>query len=137
MSDFLTKLDIKFHNRARVIQDRFKRLKEATKSGALDVEDGFFDYVEDIEDVLESGRERIAAAGDVFEDLVMESQDNLNSWRKSRETKKLMKEAAKTEHYAEAAMDVALAALDEAEWALARAMMTRSMAENTAKEDAA
>lgn len=137
MSDFLTKLDIKFHNRARVITERFTSLKKAAKSGALDVEDGFFDYVNDIEDVLENGREHLAAAGDVLEDLVLESQDNLNSWRKGRETNKLMKEAAKTEHYAEAAMDVALAALDEADLALARAMMTRSMAENTARENAA
>ena len=137
MSDFLTKLDIKFHNRARVITERFTSLKKAAKSGVLDVEDGFFDYVNDIEDVLENGREHLAAAGDILEDLVLESQDNLNSWRKGRETNKLMKEAAKTEHYAEAAMDVALAALDEADLALARAMMTRSMAENTARENAA
>ena len=137
MSDFLTKLDIKFHNRARVITERFTSLKKAAKSGVLDVEDGFFDYVNDIEDVLENGREHLAAAGDILEDLVLESQDNLNSWRKGRETNKLLKEAAKTEHYAEAAMDVALAALDEADLALARAMMTRSMAENTARENAA
>lgn len=137
MSDLLTKLDIKFHNRIRVMQDRFAQLKSATKSGALEVEDDFFDYVDDIEDVLESGRERIAAASDIVEDWVIESQENVEKWRARRETKKLMKEADKTQHYAEAAMDVALSALDEAEWALARAMMTRSYADTVTQQDAA
>ena len=137
MTDFLTKMDIKFHNRIRLMQDRFGNLKQATKSGVLEVEDDFFNYVDDIEDVLESGRERIAAASDIVEDWVIESQENVENWRHRRETKKLMKEADKSQHYAEAAMDVALSALDEAELALARALMTRSYADDVIKDEAA
>ncbi len=137
MSDLLTKLDIKFHNRARVMQDRLSRLKTATKSGVLQIEDDFFDYVDEIEDVLESGRERIAAASDIVEDMVFESQEKIDDWRTKRESKKLIKEADKAQRYAEAAMDVALSALDEAELALARALMTRSYADTVAKSNAA
>jgi len=54
-----------------------------------------------------------------------------------RETKKLHKEADKTQSYAEAAMEIAMTALDEAEWALARALKTRSYADITAQDDAA
>ena len=39
----------------------------------------FFDYVDDIEDVLESGRERIAAASDIVEDWVLEKQENIEN----------------------------------------------------------
>lgn len=137
MTAFLTKMDIKFHTRMNVMQERFARLKKATKSGILDVEDGFFNYVDDIEDVLESGRERVEAASDVVEDWVIESQENVENWRHNREIKKLIKEADKTQHYAEAVVEIALAALDEAEWALARAMMTRSYADAVIKQDAA
>jgi len=137
MSDFLTKLDIKFHNRIGLMQERFKKLKQATKSGVLEVEDDFFDYVDDIEDVLEKGRERIAAASDILEDWVFENREDLEEWQKNRETKKLVKEAEKAQHYAEAAMDVALSALDEAEMALGRALVARSYAEDTVRENAA
>ena len=93
--------------------------------------------MDDIEDALESGRERVAAASDVVEDWVLEKQENIENWRSRRETKKLLKEADKTQNYAEAAMDVAMAALDEAEWALARALRTRSYAETVTQDDAA
>lgn len=135
MSDLLTRMDIKFHTRARQMQDRFKKLKEGTKSGIIHAEDDFFDYVDDIEDALESGRERVAAASDIVEDWILEKQETIENWRSHRESKKLLKEADKTQNYAEAAMDVAMAALDEAEWALARALMTRSYAKNSSQED--
>jgi len=137
MSDLLTRMDIKFHNRIHLMQERLKKLKDGSKAGLLHAEDDFFDYVDDIEDVLESGRERIATASDIVEDWVLEKQENIEKWRTRRETKKLLKEADKTQHYAEAAMDVALSALDEAEWALARALMTRSYADSAPQESAA
>lgn len=137
MSDLLTRMDIKFHTRARQMQDRFKKLKDGTKSGIIHAEDDFFDYIDDIEDAIESGRERVAAASDVVEDWVLEKQENIENWRSRRESKKLLKEANKTQDYAEAAMDVAMAALDEAEWALARALMTRSYADKVSQDDAA
>jgi len=137
MNDLLTRMDIKFHTRSKLMMDRLKKLKEGTKSGIIHAEDNFFDYVGDIEDSLESGRERVAAASDIVEDWVLEKQENLENWRARRETKKLLKEADKTQNYAEAAMDVAMAALDEAEWALARALRTRSYAETIPQDDAA
>jgi len=137
MNDLLTRMDIKFHTRSKLMMDRLKKLKEGTKSGIIHAEDNFFDYVDDIEDSLESGRERVAAASDIVEDWVLEKQENLENWRARRETKKLLKEADKTQNYAEAAMDVAMAALDEAEWALARALRTRSYAETIPQDDAA
>jgi len=136
MNDLLTRMDIKFHTRSKLMMDRLKKLKEGTKSGIIHAEDNFFDYVDDIEDSLESGRERVAAASDIVEDWVLEKQENLENWRARRETKKLLKEADKTQNYAEAAMDVAMAALDEAEWALARALRTRSYAETIPQDDA-
>jgi len=136
MSDLLTNIDIKFHARARLMQDRLKKLKDGTKTGVIHVEDDFFDYVDDIEDVLESGRERIAAASDIVEDWVLEKQENIENWRSRRDTKKLLSEADKTQHYAEAAMDVAMAALDEAELALARALITRNNATTVPAHDA-
>lgn len=133
MSDLLTRMDIKFHTRAKLMKERLEKLKKGTKSGVIHAEDDFFDYVDDIEDALESGRERVAAASDVVEDWVLEKQENIENWRSRRETKKLLKEADKTQNYAEAAM----AALDEAEWALARALRTRSYAETVTQDDAA
>jgi len=137
MSDLLTRMDIKFHTRTKLMQARFEKLKEGAKTGLVHAEDDFFDYVEDIEDALESGRERVAAASDIIEDWVLEKQENIESWRMRRETKKLHKEADKTQSYAEAAMEIAMTALDEAEWALARALKTRSYADITAQDDAA
>lgn len=136
MTDLLTRMDIKFHTRAKLMQERLKKLKDGTKAGVIHVEDDFFDYVDDIEDALESGRERAAAASDIVEDWVLEKRENIENWHARREAKKLLKEADKTQHYAEAAMDVAMAALDEAEWALARALMTRNYADIVPKEDA-
>lgn len=136
MSDLLTRMDIKFHTRAKLMQDRFQKLKDGTKTGIIHAEDDFFGYVDDIEDALESGRERVAAASDIVEDWILERQDNVEKWRSNRESKKLLKEADKTQKYAEAAMDVAMAALDEAEWALGRALMTRSYADTASQNDA-
>lgn len=137
MSDLLTRMDIQFHTRARLMQDRLKKLKDGTTSGIIHAEDDFFDYVDDIEDALESGRERVAAASDIVEDWILEKQENIENWRTRRESKQLMKEADKAQSYAEAAMDVAMSALDEAEWALARALRTRSYADTVLKDDAA
>lgn len=137
MTDLLTKLDIKFHDRVNAMQDRFDQLKRAAKSGFLVLEDDVFDYANDIEGAIEAGRERIDAAKNLIGDMTIESQENIDKWRKNRESKKLMREAEKTQHYAEASMEVAISALDEAEWALARALMTRSYAESVAEGDAA
>ncbi len=137
MSDLLNRMDIQLHARMKLMRTRLDKLKNGAKAGLEHAEDDFYDYVDDIEDALESGRERVAAASDIVEDWVLETQDNIENWRTRKETKKLAKEADKAHNYAEAAMDVAIASLDEAEWALARALRTRSYAESSEKEDAA
>jgi len=134
MSDLLTKLDIQFHNRVNTMQDRFTRLKNAAKSGMLVFEDDVFDAADDLAGALEQGRARMAKASSQIAEMAFETQDKIEDWRAHRETKKLLKEADKTQHYAEAAMDVAIAALDEAELALSHALKTRAFAEAAAQD---
>ncbi len=137
MSDLVTRLDIALHNRMQSFQDTINKFKRKTKDGMHDIEDEFYDKINDIEDVLEDGRERISKASETLDELALETMNNIKDWRKRREVKKLTKEAEKSRHYAEAAVDVALGALNEAEWAITRAYVTKEFAENLAEENAA
>jgi len=134
MSDLVTRMDIALHDRVQRIQNTIKTLKTSAVSEAHDLEDGFYDKIHEIEDVLKNGRERVSRAAEKIDDMALETLSNVLDWRAEREHKKLEKEAEKSKHYAEAAIDVAIGALDEAEWALSRAFMTKSLAENVADD---
>jgi len=137
MSDLVTRMDIALHNRVQSFQDTINKFKRKTKAEVHELEDEFYDKIQDIEDVLEDGRERIAKASETIDDMALETLNNIQVWRKRREIKKLAKEAEKSRHYAEAAVDVAIGALDEAEWAITRAYVTKEFAGNLAEENAA
>ena len=137
MSDLLTRFDITLHDRVQRLRERLSDMRGKADTGAHRLGDEFYEYIDEIEDVLEKGRERVAAASDILEDVVFESKDNIQDWKTRREIKKLRKEAERTQHYAEAALDVAIGALDEAEWALARAFMARSYADEIKDEETA
>lgn len=133
MSDLVTRMDIVLHDRVQNIQEALQKLKRKAKSEAQEFEDEFFDKIHNIEEVLKDGRERVNSATETIDDIALETLDNIKNWRTSRKVKKLEKEAEKSRHYAKAAIDVAIGALDEAEWAITRAYMTREFAENVSK----
>ena len=129
MSDLLTTMDIQIHKRISIMKNRIARLKQQTSKTAYNIEDNVEEVVEEIEDRLKSGRERINAARKTIENWSWEKGGDIEHWLKNRKASKLRKEADRIEEYAEAAMDVALSAIDEAELALTRALVARSQAD--------
>ena len=132
MTDLLTRLDVKFHNRVQLMQQSLAHLKERTIDGITELEDDFFDYIERVEETLTERREKFDAAEGVLDIWIAEKRESLKTWLDGREAEKLQEEAQKAQHYAEAAMEVAVGAMDKAEIALARALMAKSYA-NAAK----
>jgi len=137
MSDLVTRMDIALHNRVQSLQETINKFKRKTTAEVHELEDEFYDKIREIENVLADGRERLSKASNTIDNVALETLNNIQGWRKRREIKKLTKEAEKSRHYAEAAVDVAIGALDEAEWAITRAYVTKEFAENLAEDNAA
>lgn len=128
MTDLLTHFDVAIHDRLGRIQSRLHALKEkvAPEGSTTDSSMGAIKHRIDI------SRDQLVNAYDAIDEWVDVKLDQVYAWREEHEIDHLIKQSAKSQRHAEAALDVALSALGEAELALAKATIVESSARELA-----
>jgi predicted nucleic acid-binding Zn-ribbon protein len=108
-------------------------LKAKINGKALHVEQDVQNHLDRVNNRLEQGRAKVAAAqADIKEwadEKKVATSDKIAEWKAKREVSKLQGRADKAERYAAAASAVAVAALDEAEEASLEAWLARQDAD--------
>lgn len=120
MSDMITKFNIELHERVTAVQDRLDSLKTKVKGEASEANKTMHDYVETLDRKIDQGRDKLDDARADIEDWADEHKETIHDWTSKRELNKLRKRAERTARYSEAAFDVALNAIEEAEAAMLR-----------------
>jgi predicted nucleic acid-binding Zn-ribbon protein len=100
------------------------------------VEQDVRNHLDRVQKRIEQGRTKVAASQaevkNWVDDKKTETKEKIGEWKATRETSKLQTRADRAERYAVAAVNVAVAALDEAERASLEAWLARQDA-NAAK----
>jgi len=108
----------------------FNSLKAKIEGGAEDAEEAVRDNLAQVRERIESERAKIAAAQIKVKDWVesreIATTDKIAERNAKRERHRLQKRAEHAEAYAAASIDVALAAVDEAERASLEAWLART-----------
>lgn len=89
------------------------------KDGITELESDFY-YIDRAEEAITERREKFDEVEGVLDKWIFEKRENLEHWKVGREALKLQEEADKAQHYAGVAMDVAVDAIENAEFVLAR-----------------
>ncbi len=104
-------------------------LRSKIDSKAQGAEQDVRSHLDKVQKRIEQGRTKVSASeADVknwVEDKKTSTQTKIAEWKARRETSKLQSRADKAERYAAAALEVAVAALDDAEEASLEAWLAR------------
>ncbi len=115
-------------------------LKAKIDGKAQNAEQEARSHLEKVQKRIEQNRTKVSAAQTEVKNWVegrkTATRDTIADWKAKRETGKLQNRADKAERYAAAAIDIALAAADEAEQAALEAWLARQDA-NSAQAKAA
>ena len=137
MSDLITKFNIDLQNRINAVQERLDSLKGKTKDEAQHAQKMMHDYVETLERKIDEGKEKLDEAQDDIEDWVEDAQETVHNWKLERDINKLRKRLERAERYSEAAFEVALNAIEEAESAMVRVVIASGDLDVAKAENAA
>jgi hypothetical protein len=129
IDEFCENLRLKLTN----IDSGLAGLKAKIDGKAQHAEQEARSHLDKVQRRIEQGRAKVSAAqAEVtswVEDRKTVTADKIAEWKAKRETSKLQNRADKAERYAAAAMDVALAAVDDAERAALEAWLARQDAD--------
>lgn len=125
MPDTTTNLDISLHERIDQIKDRLLDLSPRSLPEGSELDDRF----NHLQSRLDESRSRISQARAIVEDWQAIEHGSLMTWKEEGQVDKLMEESERCRQHADAALSVALSALDEAEISL----ITSAVAQDTAE----
>jgi predicted nucleic acid-binding Zn-ribbon protein len=104
-------------------------LKAKIDGKTQNVEQDVRGHLERVQKRVEQGRDKVSASQaelkNWVEDKKTATSEKIAEWKAKRETSKLQNRADKAERYAAAAIDIAVAAVDEAEQASLEAWLAR------------
>ena len=116
------------------IDDRLRGLKAKIDGGIQHAEQEVREQLERAHGRLEQQQARLAAAKSEIKNWAetekATTRDQVAAWKAARETARLQRRADDTERYAAAMIEVAVAALDEAEQASLEAWLARQDADS-------
>jgi predicted nucleic acid-binding Zn-ribbon protein len=116
-------------------------LKAKIDGKATHVEQDVQSHLERVNKRIEQGRAKVSAAQADMKNWAEQrkavTKEKIAEWKAKRELSKLQGRADDAETYAAAAIDVAVAAVDEAEQASLEAWLARQDADNTQSKQAA
>lgn len=130
---FNDELDEQLHS----LQGRLDKLKNRTNASAKDVRESVHEYLEDLEDHIDKGRDQLKASKHEIENWADDKKETIQSWRERRHMDKLDNRAQRSESYANAKMRIALNAVQDAEMAMLQAVLARADAKDAHQEKAA
>lgn len=123
MPDATTNLDISLHERIDQIKDRLLDLSPRPLPEGKDLDERF----SQLHARLDESQNRLAQARTVIEDWEEIEHGSVMTWKEEGQIDKLMEESERCRRHAEAALTVALSALDKAEASL----ITSAIAQET------
>jgi len=137
IDQFCEDLRLKLSN----IDSGFDSLKAKIDGKAQRAEQAVRGHLSEVQTRIESDRAKVSAAQaevkNWMEDRKVATTDKIAEWKADRELGKLQSRADKAERYAAAALEVALAAVDEAEQAALEAWLAREDANSAPARKAA
>lgn len=125
MPDTTTNLDISLHERIDQIKDRLLDLSPRPLPEGSELDDRF----NHLQSRLDESWSRLSQARAIVEDWQAIEHGSLMTWKEEGRVDKLMEESERCRQHADAALSVALSALDEAEISL----ITSAVAQDTAE----
>ena len=114
------------------VEQRLKGLKSASEIQAAHADKAIRAHVETLEDGAQKAKASLDQARTAMTAWVEDAREAVADWKTKLDTKMLHARADRAEHYAEAALVVALAGVDQAEKAMLSAGLARSDAEAVA-----
>lgn len=118
------------------MDDALNGLKAKIDKKAQRADEEVRDHLADVQKRIDRDRSKVVAAqADVknwAEERKIVTKDKIAEWKAKRETSRLQKRAEGAERYAAAALDIALAAVDDAEQAALEAWLARQDADAAA-----
>lgn len=125
INQFLEPLRLKLTN----LESGLDGLKTKIDTKAQHAEQDVRNHLDVVQKRIAQGRAKVTAAQSEVKNWVDEKKtitnEKIAEWKAKRETTQLQNRADKAEHYAAATIDIAVAALDEAEQASVEAWLAR------------
>ena len=125
------------HDNLEAVEDRAKSLKESIQSAPKKTQAEIQSKLDEVKTKLEAKKQEFdeyrAKLKTQFEAKESEVKSNVEEWKASRELTKLEHRAEQAEDYANTAILLAMAAMEEAEKATLEAICTRRDAETAAE----
>jgi DNA polymerase I-like protein with 3'-5' exonuclease and polymerase domains len=129
VNDSMTKFSLQMQAKMKDVEARLETLKNATQTQAAHADKAIRAHVETLEDSAHKAKESLDRARNEMASWVEDAKETVIGWKAKLDTTMLHARADRAEHYAEAALVVALAGVDQAEKAMLSAGLARSEAE--------
>jgi predicted DNA-binding protein len=125
----MTKFSLQMQTKMKDVEARLETLKNATQTQATHADRAIRAHVETLEDNAHRAKESLDRARSEMASWVEDARTTVTDWKTKLDTSMLHARADRAEHYAEAALVVALAGVDQAEKAMLSAGLARGEAE--------
>ncbi len=132
MSDAIAKFTKRMQRKMNEVEERLKKLKSVSETQAAYADKAIRAHVETLEDGAQKAKASLDQARTAMAAWVEDAREAVGDWKTKLDAKMLHARADRAEHYAEAALVVALAGVDQAEKAMLSAGLARSDAEAVA-----
>ena len=128
MSNAIAKFTKRMQHKMHEVEQRLEALKSATETQAADANKAIHVHVETLEDGAMKAKIALDQARTDMAAWVDDARDVVTDWKARLDTTMLYARADRSERYAEAALVVALASVDQAEKAMLSAGLARGEA---------
>jgi hypothetical protein len=125
----MAKFSLQMQTKMEDVEARLETLKNATQTQATHADKAIRAHVETLEDNAHRAKESLDRARSEMASWVEDARTTVTDWKTKLDTSMLHARADRAEHYAEAALVVALAGVDQAEKAMLSAGLARGEAE--------
>lgn len=129
MTNPISKFTKQMRHKLHEVEQRLDALRVATEHQAEQAGKSIRKHVESLEDEAHKAKGKLTQANSDMAAWVEDTKESVADWKAKLDTRMLKARADRAEHYAEAAMVVALSGVDNAE----KAMLTASVARHDAE----
>ncbi len=129
MSNAIAKFNKRIRHKLHEVEHRLAALKSSTETQVEHADKAIRAHVETLEDGAHKAKEALGEAQTEMSAWVDDARDVVADWKNKLDTAMLRGRAERSERYAEAALVVALAGVDQAEKAMLSAGLAHGEAE--------
>jgi hypothetical protein len=133
MTGAMTKFNGAMQSKMKDVETRLETLKANMATQADHADKSIRAHLSTLDDNAHKAKESLDRARTEMADWVEDAKETVGAWKEKLDTSMLHARADRAERYAEAALVVALAGVDQAEKAMLSAGLARSDAEATKK----